>query len=166
MYKIYLILSFLTYLKIAFLCPPEDIVYPLNCTNNELHFGGKLFINITNTSIVISNWLESNNLTKNFKSLKITNTKVSVLDDNAFYDLTFDRISINGALNLEKLSKDAFKYSNISTKFFEISNGKPACNIPFNACSSVNSIHCKSGLPIAAPNTAATSPVLRSSLVM
>ena len=97
----------------------------INKTESVIHCGGKQLIafELKNIFKNYSKSLSKNE--KNFKSLYLNNTSIEVLEENSFYEITFDTITIENCQYLTTINRNAFNNTLLVTKTLNlISNPK------------------------------------------
>ena len=87
-------------------CPPKQLVYPCECSNDLIfcgHFQTQYLNNIFHT---ISKYLDKDN--KSYLILDLNNISITSLDDNVFSGLQFKRIFLRNLRQLSRISVNAF----------------------------------------------------------
>jgi hypothetical protein len=95
------------------------------CNTTTIICGGNQIINLKKIFQEISLNLESEN-DKHFEAFILNNTAITELEDNTFHDITFKSILINNAINLKRISANAFSVLNCETieKFEHLGQSK------------------------------------------
>jgi hypothetical protein len=67
---------------------------------------------------------------KHFKQFYLNNTAITEIEENTFYDLTFDEIKIMSASKLTLINTNAFTETNFFTKSFNLLDTPIVSNPP------------------------------------
>ncbi len=106
--------------SILCVCPNPEVLKPCVCSNDEISCGGNDMINLKNMFQKIDQVLADNQ--KNFKKFYLNNTAITELEENTFFELTFEEINITSAEKLQLINTNAFSSTNMITKFLFIIN--------------------------------------------
>ncbi len=124
------------------LCPKPETIHPCKCDDNGIKCGGNDKLNLKQIFESMDQQLADNE--KHFNGFFLNNTAITQLDDNTFYDITFDEIRIIKAEKLTSINSHAFTATNFVTKKF-ITDNTPLTNYPpnydiFNSLSMISNI--------------------------
>jgi len=72
------------------ICPNPELLNPCKCINNQISCGGDQHINLKHMFKRLSQQLDDQN--KHFNRFFLNNTAISELEENTFYEITFDNI--------------------------------------------------------------------------
>ncbi len=111
------------------LCPSPEVLHPCKCDKNFITCGGTDALNLKHVFENIDQNLGENE--KHFKQFWLNNTAITEIEENTFFEVTFDDISISDATNLKSINSHAFTSTNLVTKTFSIINA-PIVNSPPN----------------------------------
>ncbi len=113
---------FYTFIEfILALCPAPEILNPCKCDANGISCGGNDWINLKN--IFKANDQKLNESEKHFKKFYLNNTAITELEENTFYEITFDEIHIYNVTKLKFINSNAFNGTKTVTKGFHINHG-------------------------------------------
>ncbi len=101
-------------------CPAPELLKPCICNNNEISCGGNDVLNLKHMFQKIDQVLADNQ--KSFKKFYLNNTAITELEENTFFEITFEEINITDAKNLEMINTLAFSSTNMITKILVIRN--------------------------------------------
>ncbi len=79
------------------LCPSPEALYPCICDKNGITFGGTDALNLKHVFNNIDQNLGENE--KYFKQFYLNNTAITEIEENTFFEVTFDEICIDIAVN-------------------------------------------------------------------
>jgi len=99
-------------------CPKPEILYPCTCYRNNITCSGNQNINLKHTFLQLSQQLAVGK--KNFNHFYLNNTAITELEENTFFDITFEGITIERAEKLNLINTYAFGDTNSILKNFEI----------------------------------------------
>jgi hypothetical protein len=88
------------------------------CNENEIYCSGSEWFNLKHVFEAIDEKLKSNE--KNFKRFYFNNTAITELEENTFYEITFEEIYIFNATKLKLINTRAFGATNLVTKIFKV----------------------------------------------
>jgi hypothetical protein len=98
------------------LCPPSEILNPCKCNAYGISCGGNEWYNLKHIFKAIDQRLKNNE--KHFNQFELNNTAITELEENTFYEITFDEIYIYNATKLKLINTHAFTATNLVTKKF------------------------------------------------
>jgi hypothetical protein len=96
------------------------VLNPCKCNENGIECGGRDHLNLKHVFENIDNNLRENE--KHFKRFYLYNTAITEIEENTFFEVTFDQIEIGFATNLKKINSHAFTSNNLVTKMFRLNN--------------------------------------------
>jgi hypothetical protein len=105
------------------------VLYPCKCDQNGITCGGTDSLNLKHVFQNIDQNLGQNE--KHFKQFNLSNTVITEIEENTFFEVTFDEILIYNATNLKSINSHAFTSTNLVTKNFTLDN-VPIVNSPPN----------------------------------
>ncbi len=111
------------------LCPSPEVLNPCKCDENGIKCGGNNVLNLKHVFENIDQKLGQNE--KHFKKFYLNNTAITEIEENTFFEVTFDEIYIYNATNLKSINSHAFNSTNLVTKRF-LSYNAPIVNSPPN----------------------------------
>ncbi len=119
------------------LCPSPEVLYPCKCANvtdgdgagDAVTCGGTDALNLKHVFENIDQSLGENE--KHFKQFYLNNTAITEIEENTFFEVTFDEIIIFNTTNLKSINSHAFTSTNLVTKEFILTNA-PIVNSPPN----------------------------------
>jgi hypothetical protein len=105
------------------------VLNPCKCDENGIKCGGNNALNLKHVFENINQNLGEND--KHFKQFYLNNTVITEIEENTFFEVTFDEIVIEKAANLTSINSHAFTSTNMVTKRFRLSEA-PIVNSPPN----------------------------------
>jgi hypothetical protein len=99
-------------------CPDPKILNPCKCNETGIFCGGNDVLNLKHIFEAIDSELKDNE--KHFKQFFLNNTAITELEENTFYEITFDEIKIFNATKLKLINTHAFTTNNSVTKKFSV----------------------------------------------
>ncbi len=111
------------------LCPSPELLYPCKCDQNGITCGGNDSLNLKHVFENIDKNLGQSE--KHFERFYLTNTAITEIEENTFFEITFDGIYISNATNLKSINSHAFTSTNLVTNSFVLDNS-PIVNSPPN----------------------------------
>jgi hypothetical protein len=107
--SVYLLRIALIWAIIAYIygeCPKADLLKPCNCVEDVISCGGNNPIDLKTIFHGLSSKLKNDQ--KHFKQFYLTNEAITQLPENAFEDITFEKIEIRNASKLSLIHTKAF----------------------------------------------------------
>ncbi len=111
----------LFYTSIGFilaLCPTSEILNPCKCDQNGISCGGNDAFNLKNIFKSIDQKLSGSE--KHFERFYLNNTAITELEENTFFEITFDSIEISNATKLKLINSKSLNATNSVTKVFSV----------------------------------------------
>jgi hypothetical protein len=84
------------------LCPSPEALHPCKCDESGISCGGTDFLNLKRIFENINQNLGENE--KHFKQFSLGNAAINEIEENTFFEVTFDEISISYARNLTSIN--------------------------------------------------------------
>jgi hypothetical protein len=100
------------------LCPAPEVLNPCKCDTNGISCGGNDVINLKNIFNAIDQKLSENE--KHFAQFYLNNTAITELEENTFYEITFDEIHIYNTTKLKLIHTNAFNATKSLTKILSV----------------------------------------------
>ncbi len=124
-------------------CRDPAVHYPCVCVDNEISCRGHERCNLTEIFRLFDQKLDENE--KHFKSFILDNTTITELDENTFYDITFDEIAIFWNRELRFINSNTFGATRFVTKrlnieYNPIENSPPDYDF-FQMLNSMKNVH-------------------------
>ncbi len=121
-----IILTFLSIVYVLCICPAPELLKPCICNATGISCAGNEVFNLKHIFEAMDQKL--NKSEKHFKQFQLSNTAIAQLEENTFYEITFDEIYIYNATKLKLINTNAFNATNLVTKYFRINCDANHCN--------------------------------------
>ncbi len=111
--KLFILISSIRYA--LSLCPDPEVLNPCKCLDIGIICKGNEILNLKQVFQTLSRVMAKNE--KHFKGFELMQTNLEELEENTFYDITFDEIMISFNKHLRHINTKAFGVtSNMTTK--------------------------------------------------